>query len=164
MKLRPKKKWLVPHQLATVAKVTVRNSGIKGIALIESIRILLSKHKVIGARAVANIQNGQTCIQILNPTHEWVYLKANEPVARVDTTENSAVLCEIDDSSWVSEIISQHTLSDTGNMQSDTDNTQSNPSNTRSRPHTETPIHLINELQTDAHYIEIANSLGVDLS
>ena len=54
---------------------------------------------MIGARAIANIQNDQTCVQILNPTHEWVYLKANEPVARIDSIENSDLFCEIDDSS-----------------------------------------------------------------
>ena len=100
-------------------------------------------------------------IQILNPTHEWVYLKANEPVARVDSLENSAILCEIDDSSspCVPDIMSQNTQSHTGDTKSD--NTQFNSSNTHSLE-SQTPS--INELQTDSHYIDIANSIGVDLS
>ena len=149
----------IPPQSATVAKVKVRNSGLKGMTLVEPIRTLPSKYQVIGARAVANLQNEQTCVQILNPTHEWVYLKANEPVARIDTIENNDLLCEIDDSpsTCVSDIISQHTQADTSNTQTAADNTQSNL-------HTDTHIPLINELKTDSHYIEIANSLGVDLS
>ena len=160
----------IPPQSATVAKVKVRNSGIKGTSLIEPIRTLPSKHQVIGARAIANIQNEQTCVQILNPTHEWVYLKANEPVARIDSIENSDLLCEIDDSSPENvSNISQH--ENTGNTQSDTHNTQSTctPSNTQAtsgntQSHAETDIPLINEVQTDEHYIQIANTLGVDLS
>ena len=148
----------IPPQSATVAKVKVRNSGIKGMTLIEPLRTLPSKQQVIGARAVAKMMSEQTCIQILNPTHEWVHLKANEPVARVDSLENSAILCEIDDSPspCVSHIMSQHT-------QSHTDNTQSNSSNTHSPSYLETQT-PVNELQTDSHYIQIANSIGVNLS
>ena len=88
-------------------------------------------------------------------------MKANEPVARVDSLENSAILCEVDDSPspCVPDIISQTTQSHTGVTQSD--NTQFNSSNTHS-PESQTPS--INELQTDSHYIDIANSIGVDLS
>ena len=154
----------IPPQSATVARVKVRNSSIEGMTLIEPIRTLPSKHQVIGARSVSHIQNDQTFIQILNPTHEWVYLKANEPVARVDSLENSAILCEIDDSSspCVPDIMSQNTQSHTGNTQSD--NTQSKSSNTHSPSYLETQTPSINELQTDSHYIQIANSIGVDLS
>lgn len=37
-------------------------------------------------------------------------------------------------------------------------------SNTHNQSHAETPVPLINEIQTDSHYIDIANSIGVDLS
>ena len=155
----------IPPQSATVARVKVRNSSIEGMILIEPIRTLPSKHQVIGACSVTHIQNDQTFIQILNPTHEWVYLKADEPVARVDSLENSAILCEIDDSPspCVPDIMSQNTQSHTGNTKSDTDNTQSNSSNTHSSSYLGTQTPSINELQTDSHDIEIANLIGVDL-
>ena len=86
-------------------------------------------------------------------------MKANEPVARIDTIENDGLLCEIDDSpsACVPGIISQHTQADTSKTLTAADNTQSNS-------HKETHIPVINEPKTDSHYIEIANSLGVDLS
>ena len=112
---------------------------------------LPSKHNVIRARSIVNVQNDQACVQILNPTHEWLYLKANEPVARVDSLEKQAILCEIDDCSpkSISTLIT-------------------NSPSCNTKPHSKTPsdtsIPCINELQTDTQYIETAISLGVDLS
>ena len=78
-------------------------------------------------------------------------MKANEPVARVDSLEKQAILCEIDDCSpeSISTLIT-------------------NSPSCNAKPHSKTPsdtsIPCINELQTDTQYIETAKSLGVDLS
>ena len=55
-------------------------------------------------------------------------------------------------------------LTDTHNTQATgtPSNTQATSGNTQS--HAETDIPLINEVQTDEHYIQTANTLGVDLS
>lgn len=60
----------IPPQSVSIAKVKVKGQGIDNLSLIEPIRTLPTKNKVIGARTIANVQNSLTCVQIMNPTNE----------------------------------------------------------------------------------------------
>lgn len=53
-----------------------------------------TKSKETGATAIAQVQKNSTCVQIMNLTSEWVHLKQDEPVARVDRVSSSSIVNE----------------------------------------------------------------------
>ena len=85
----------IPPQSVVVAMVKVKGQNSGGLSMIEPIRTLPNKSHVIGARAIVRVDN--SCMQIMNPTDEWVHLNKNEPVARVESIPPDHIVREMDE-------------------------------------------------------------------
>ena len=118
----------IPPQSCCIAKARVKSLNLDGLALVEPIRTLPNKSQVIGARAITEVKKGQTCIQVLNPTNDWIHLKQYEPIARIDRIDKSSVVQDFDKSESLNE----------------------------SRENA--------DAFNDQKYVEIAKSIGIDLS
>ena len=128
----------IPPKTVVVTKVKVKNDSENSrFSLVEPVTSLATKHCIMGARSVSEVSKGYVLVKLLNPTSADIEIKQNEPIARLHPCSENDLCNEEEEQSIFDTGV--HTV---GGKTAESDKDQ----------------------MTDQEYIEIANSMGVNLS
>ena len=91
----------IPSKAAVLTKVKVKNSDSKNFSLVEPVTSLATKHCIMGARSVSEVNNGYVFVKLLNPTSVDTEIKQNEPIARLHPCNEEDVCNETEEESII---------------------------------------------------------------